>query len=203
MPERVVLGRRLRQAGEQRGLREGDVLDVLVEVRQRGGLDADRVVAVEDAVEVVGEDLVLGVRLLVLDGQVGLLDLPVQRLVVAAERQDLHQLHGDRRGALQSSGTDEIVQGRTGQAHVVDAVVLVEALVFDRDRRLLELVRDLRAGDQGAVLLAGHDPQQVPVAVVDRGVLAERLDVEMRGLLGDLLDLVVEREPGQDHRWRR
>jgi hypothetical protein len=59
------------------------------------------------------------------------------------------------------------------EAVVVDAVVLVEALVLDRDGRVLEHLRDPAARDHGAVGLARDDPEELLVLVVDARVLAE------------------------------
>ena len=55
--QRVVVGRRLRQAREQGGLSERELTRVLREVRLRRGFDAVRVIAVVDGVEVLVEDL--------------------------------------------------------------------------------------------------------------------------------------------------
>ena len=77
---------------------------------------------------------------------------------------------------------------------VIDPVVLIEALVLDRDRRVLDVLRHLGAGEDGPVLVAGDDAEHMSVPVVDRRVLPEGLDVEMRRLARDLLDLGVERE---------
>ncbi len=59
------------------------------------------------------------------------------------------------------------------EAVVVDAVVAVEALVLDRDGRVLQVLRDAPARDHGAVGLAGDDAEEVLVLVVDARVLAE------------------------------
>jgi hypothetical protein len=57
---RRVLGRRGHQAGQQRGLGHGDVLDLLAEVGLGGGGDAVGVVAEEDVVQIDRQDVLLG-----------------------------------------------------------------------------------------------------------------------------------------------
>ena len=66
---RVVLRRRLHQAGDQRRFGHVEVARVLVEVALRGGLDAVALVPVVDLVQVHLQDLVLGELLVQLIGQ--------------------------------------------------------------------------------------------------------------------------------------
>ena len=171
--ERVVRGRRLREARQQRGLGQRDLGDVLVEERQRCRLHARRVLPVEDAVQVAREDLVLRVPLLVLVGEVRLLDLLRERAPGLGVVEVLDQLHRDRAAALVGGAALQVAHRGAGEAVVVDAVVAVEALVLDRDGRVLQDLGDPVAGDDRAVGLAGHDPEEVLVLVVDARVLAE------------------------------
>ena len=151
--DRRVGRRRLRHAGEHRRLAQRQVLHALVEVQPRGRADADRRLAadraVRDRVEVLGQHPVLGVRLLQLARQLGLADLALvavdalARAVLGVEV--AHELHGQRRGALHGLVLGEVLDRGADDALVVDALVLVEALVLDRDGRVLQRVRDLLA----------------------------------------------------------
>ena len=156
--ERVVFRRRLRQAGQQRRLRQRQLPHRLVEEHLRGRLDAVRGLAadgsVRDVVEVVGEDPVLGVHPLQLLGELGLDDLVLEIMVgpqVLGQVDVVDELHGQRRGALQAvPAVDGVLDRRSDDPLVVERSVLVEAAVLDRDRRLLEPARDLRPLDRGA-----------------------------------------------------
>src|SRR5438046_1618990 len=71
--ERIEVGRRLRQPGEQRGLRERQLGGRLGEVGLGGRLDPVGVIAVVDLVLVGVEDLLLRPALAQLDRETGLL----------------------------------------------------------------------------------------------------------------------------------
>ena len=71
----VVVGGGVGQADQSRGLGQGKLVGVLVEINDARGLDAVGAVAVVDGVEVHVENLVFGVHLLHLDGDVGLAHL--------------------------------------------------------------------------------------------------------------------------------
>ena len=64
----VVVRGRGGDASEECSFAEGQFIDRLVEISLSGGLGADVAVGVRDGVEVPGEDLVLGVVTLDLDG---------------------------------------------------------------------------------------------------------------------------------------
>jgi len=82
----------------------------------------------------------------------------------------------------------------------VDAAMLVETLVLDRDDRLLDQRRDVLRGDDQAAL-AAHEPREHPVVVarVDEPVTGDRL-LPRRVERGDLArdgDDEAERERGK------
>ena len=114
----------------------------LVEEDARRRLHADRRLAADgavgDAVQVGGEDVVLAVDFLVVERELGLDDLLPERALVAAQVEVAHQLHRDRRAALQRGAVGDVLDRRAEDAREVDAVVFVEALVLDRHRRVLE-----------------------------------------------------------------
>ena len=169
--ERVVLAGRLRQAREQRGLRQRQLGGGLVEVRPRGGLHADGGLAavgpVGHGVEVARQDPRLagaaGVDVLELLGELRLAHLALEGLLLAAGVQRADQLHRQRRAALQRLAGARVLERRADDALEVDALVLVEALVLDRDRRVLHRLRDLRRADAEAqdVVLDEAQPRAV------------------------------------------
>ncbi len=166
MQARVVERRRLRQAGDQRGLADVELRAVLVEVRLGRRLAAVGDAAVGDHVQVGAEDLVLRPVLGHLDRQPRLLDLALDRLRVG-QVQVPDELLLDRRCALDDVAGLEVVQEGAHDALVVDAAVLVEALVLDVHRRDLEPLRDLRERHRGAVLERRDLGEHLAVPVVD------------------------------------
>ena len=173
--KRVVVGRRLRQSGEQRGLRQRELGGVLAEVRLRCGLDPDGVVAVKDAVEVALHDRRLGVLLLEVTRQIRLGQLDRNAAGLVGVTQVLHQLHRDGRAALPTAARAAHVFDRgTGDAFVVDPPVHKELLVLDRDGRVDQEPGHVVVPDRIAVVLRGDGRQQLAVAIVDAGVLSER-----------------------------
>ena len=133
--ERVVDRRRLRQAREQRGLVERQLACGLGEVRLGRRLDTVRVVAVIDLVEVRGEDALLRPVPAELDGETRLGELPLQRLR-ARQVEVPHELLRDRRAALHDPARANVGDEGARDPDRVDATVLVEAPVLDRDGRL-------------------------------------------------------------------
>ncbi len=141
--ERVVDRRRLRQPGEQRGLGERQVTRVPREVGLRRGLDPVGVVAVVDRVQVLAQDHVLRPASAQLDREARLLDLALERTFVAGVEVG-GELLGDRRAALDHLAGAHVTPEGADDALVVDAAVLVEAAVLDRDRRLRQPRADPR-----------------------------------------------------------
>ena len=172
--DRVVLGRRLRQAGEGGGLDEREVPRPLREVRLRRRLDPVRVAAVEDLVQVAGEDPVLRPLPVELDREAGLLDLALERPLVRHRVEVAHELLRDGRAALDDAPGLDVLHQRPGDALEVDAAVLVEAAVLDRDRRLREPRAHLLERDGLPVALGRDRPEEGVVGGVDERVLADR-----------------------------
>ncbi len=166
---RRVLGGELGQRGQQGRLLKVELGDVLVEVRESGGLHAVGPRAVVHRVEVLGEDLVFGPAVLELPGEHRLAELARVGAFVA-DVGVLHELLGDRGAALDDAAGAEVLDQGAGHALEVDAVVRVEALVLHGHGGLLHDVRDLVAGHEDAVLGAVQLGDHLAVAVVDRGV---------------------------------
>jgi hypothetical protein len=161
---------------------ELEVLGRLVEDDPRGGLHADGGLAAERpvrrVVEVLVEDPPLVVDVLELLGELGLVDLALERALLGdVERAD--QLHGQRRAALDGLAGLDVLDRRADDALGVDAVVVPEALVLDRDRRVLERLRDLLARDRGAQDVGLDEAEALAVGGVDdrRGALVDRLEL--------------------------
>ncbi len=74
----VVIAGRLGQARERGRLVQGELARVLIEIGDARGLDAVGALAVVDGVEIHHQDLIFGVGLLHLDGDIGLADLALE-----------------------------------------------------------------------------------------------------------------------------
>ena len=144
-----------------------DVLQLLAEVDLRRRREAVRALAQVDLVHVELEDLVLGQGLFDLPGQQRFVDLALQGLFAGQEEVARHLLR-DGRGAL-ARAAGQVVQRGAHDADVVDAAMLVEAVVLDRQHRLFHDLRDVLDAHQVAPLLAefadqhvvgGKDPQR-------------------------------------------
>jgi hypothetical protein len=169
---RVVEGGATDRGREEGALGHGQLGHVLVEVRRRRGLDAVGAPTVVDGVEVVLEDLVLGLLAVDLHGEEDLAGLAVQG-AVGGEEVVLHVLLGDRGATLRRGAALDGDPHGAGDARRGDAVVLVERLVLTREDRLLHVIGDLGQRHRHAVALAvGQAPQlRLAVGVVDDGRL--------------------------------
>ena len=143
----------------------------LAEVRLRGGLDPVRALAEVDRVQVLGEDLVLRPLALEVVRQRRLAELLEDRPALLRLERVLDELLGDRRRALHGVAGDDVLDHGAGDAHDVDPAVLVEALVLDRDDRLLHRRRDVRRLDEDPGLVTGERGERPVVAVGDDRVL--------------------------------
>ena len=198
---RVVRRGQLGQAREQRRLRQRQVLRRLGEVRLCSGLDAVRVVAVEDGVEIRRQDLVFGEAILELDREDRLAQLPVEGVLL----DDVNlrdQLLRQRRAALHDVSGHDVLDDGAGNALRVDTPVLVEATVLDRDGALLHPRRDLAAGDRLTILVVGEHTEGGTARVVDLTVGADltRFDGVECGQVVDIPRRAVEQQPSGDRR---
>ncbi len=182
---RVVARRVARDAGEQRRLGPAELVRAVVEVGQRRLLHAVGAVAEVDRVQVGGQDPVLRPALLELPREGRLLQLAADRALALRVRV-LDELLCDRRAAFDDLLVADVLPDRAHDPVDVDAAVLVEALVLDRDDRQLHPVRDLvRADEDSALLAAQHRQHALALAVVDVAVdlaLLQPRRVERRDL---------------------
>ncbi len=130
-----------------------------------GGLDPIGALAEVDRVQVLGEDLVLAPVALEAVGQRRLLELDEEGAGVLGFERVLDELLGDRRAALGGALAEDVFDQGAADALEVDAAVLVEARVLDRDHRVLDVGGDLPGAEQDFVLVAGQGPERDPVGV--------------------------------------
>ena len=186
--DRVVEARVGGDPGEERRLGERQLVRLLVEVDARGHLDAVGAVPEEDGVQVRGQDPVFRPLALELPGERGLLELAADRPVVAVERV-LHELLRDRGASL-----DELLRAHVGpdgapDAADVDAAVLPEPPVLDRDDRVLHPGIDLVGLDEHSALVTAQPGQdglavgRIDEPVLFQGALSDR--AELRNLARD------------------
>src|SRR4051812_42653246 len=130
-------------------------------------LDAVPAVAERNLVQIRFEDLVLGVVLLHLASGGLLVELPAEAAVGAVDEGRVHvpdELLGDGAGAAPFA--EDVVLESTGDADDVDAVVLVEAMILDRDERVRQIRGQRLDRDTGADLLPDLADQR-PIARED------------------------------------
>src|SRR5438067_1012594 len=139
------------------------------EVRLRGGLDAVGVIPVVDGVQVAGENLVLRPAAAELDRETRLPDLALEG-PLAAGVEVAHELLRDRRSALDDLAGADVAPESAGDPDVVDAAVLVEAAVLDRDRGRREPVGHAPEPDGLAIPLGGDRPEQRSIRREDERV---------------------------------
>ncbi len=186
--DRVVRGGVHRDSGEQRRLGEREVARVLVEVHAGGHADSVGAVAEVDRVQVGGEDPVLRPAALELPREGCFLELPADR-PLGLDVRVLDELLCDRRAALDDLLVADVGPHGPEDAAQVDAAVLVEAPVLDRDDRLLHDRRDLVGTEDGAGLVSAQHRQDLTVGGVDVAVLLDAVvgvgRVDRRDIRGD------------------
>ncbi len=172
-----------------------------MEVRLRRGLDAVGAAAEVDRVEVVLEDLVLGLLPVDLDRDEQLLGLPGERPVLA-EEVVLDVLLGDRRATLGRLAALDRHPDRPGDAGRADRRLVVEVVVLGREDRVLHRLGDLVQRHRLPVDLRDAVHLGLAVGVVDDRRLGRRVVVRLRRVderIGDAEPRDAEDEqPGED-----
>ena len=130
---RRVASRALRHREQRRDLDRRQVLRPVPEVRPRRTLDAFDVLAVRRARQVLLEDLALGQPQIELDRAKHVDELVRDRARTRLEQAS--QLHRDRRAARDSARMDHVGPRRAHDRDRIDAVVVPEPLVLERDQR--------------------------------------------------------------------
>ena len=180
---------RLDEAGEHRRFGEGDVAGGLAVIALRRRLDAVGAGAEIDAVEIELEDLVLGVFALEPERQDRLLDLARGGALLGQE-EVLGELLGQRRAALGDAARGQVAEDSARDADRIDAEMVVEAPVLDRDEGLGQIGRQLLDVDRAAAGLAavgeeravGGEDGDVRRALRHRELVDRR---QLRGVIGD------------------
>ena len=192
----VIVGRRLRQPGQHRRLRQRQVFGRFAEIGLGRGLDAVGQVAVVELVQVDLQDGLPGIAPRHFRGQNRLLDLPRDRFLGRQEG-ELDELLGDGAAARprEAALLDRVVDGAQ-QADRIHAGMLPEVRIFGRDRRINQVLRKLTQRHRRAPAVVGvaHLAQHIAVAVIDQ-----------RGgeLAGPRLKLIGQREAARHARHSR
>ena len=163
------------QSHEYGGLVDVQLGGRLVEEGLRGGLDAEGIAAEVDGVEVHGENLLLGVVVLQLDGHDPLTELgedgATAGVGLAHLVEVLGQLLGDGGAAAGGAmASDDSLEEHAEETACVDAGVAVETGVLGGDEGIDEVGGKLVVGDVGAVLEA-YVAQHLAVVADDLGGL--------------------------------
>jgi hypothetical protein len=199
----VELGRRLRDRGDDGMLRKAELVELLPEVAERGGLDPVQVVAVEVVVQVGRDDGLLAFVAGELLGQPDRLDdlpelavvrRPLERPI--GQQPLANELLGDRGCATRPAG--DRVEAGGDDAHRVEARVRPELLVLDGGRRVEHLVGDRVERDDLALQGAEAGQLDLPGAVVDDRRLVEIEIREDRLGVGQALGVLVVHADGED-----
>ena len=169
-------------ADEEGGLVFVEITGGNAEVGAGGFFEAVGTGAEVDAVEVVGEDLVLRVAGLDAVGEGDFEELAVDGFLaefIGVAR----ELHGEGGGSLGELAIEEVAEGGTGKAAYVDAAVVAEVGIFTGVEGLLEEVGDVFVRDEASVFAVdGVDLR--PVAIQEDGA---------GGHGGDFFQIVVGR----------
>ena len=164
----IVVRGRLRDAREQRGFRQRQLVGRLREVAARSGLDAVGAGAVVNRVEVHVQDVVFGMALLDFRGDEHLAGFALQRDIVHLAGEDgvAHELLGDG-GCAFDATAGQVVGERAHDAVVIDAAMLVEAGVLGGDGGLDQAFADLIEVDRFAILQLEAREHRGAVGCVD------------------------------------
>ena len=192
------IARPLRQPGQHGGLRQVEVLGGFSEIAARRHLDPPGAAPQIDRVEIKLEDLVLAQHALDPRGQHDLAHLALVADVVA-DQEVLDHLLGDGGGALRPPGLAHIGDRGADQAALVDAGVLVEALVLGGHECLLHRHRNFGERHRDAALVGiEHLPEAAALAVQHDGRAGQLEALEPRrvGQVGQRLVIEVDHGAG-------
>ena len=200
--DRIVARRRARQAGDQRGLGQRQVADLLVEVHLRRGPDAVGALAEKDPVEVQGEDLLLGEAALDAQRREHLLQLAPHG-PLGGEHRIASELHRDGPTALAHAAGGHVARHGAQQSLPVDPRVLEEPVVFRREERVDDHLGNLLVGHRDAALLADLRDQLAVARVHRQGQLAAHVAQGLRVRKLGLEKLVGAGEPQRQEHGQR
>ncbi len=186
------IGRPLGHGREQRALGDGQRFGRLAEIAVGGDLDAPCAAAEKDAVEIELEDVILGEGGLEPRRDDHLANLAVVGDVFA-DQQVLDHLLGDGRTARRPARVRQIADEGANEPVLVDALVLVEALVLGGDEGVAHVLRNLRERDPDTTLVLLEHLGERLVLTVEHDARAGKLVVLELGVVGQVRHrLVVE-----------
>ena len=180
--------RRLRNSGQHRGFRQGELARVLGEIVPRRFLDAVAPTAKVHMVEIEVQDLVLGELVLQAPRQDELPHLSCQGAFGGQEHQ-LDHLLGDGAAALRGSTGDDVSADRPQDTAVVEALVLVEVRILGSEDGENHVPGDLRHWNHGPtlgeyladdLLMTVIDPRGLRGLVVPQGADGWKVAAEVR-----------------------
>ena len=210
MEVRIVEAGAVHEAGQQGSLRQREVLGRGVEEVTGRGFNAVGIPGEEHDVQVPLKDLVLGEPLLQFDGELHLANLvghallPVEDNLIAPVRRDEGFIEhvGDvllrQCGGALPSAAGQVGHQRPENPLGVDAGVLVEAAVLDRDDRVLDVRGHLVEPDLHAVFREeGGD--RFPVGAEHPGRLRRRINGQFRREAVEQFDRIADGDAGRGH----
>ncbi len=165
-PRRERRGR-ANQSGDQRGFRQRQVLRRLPEQILRHRLHAVDAGAQINAVQVQLEDLRFRELRLEQQRDAGLFRLAAVR-PYARQEQRACELLRERAAAFHAFARSNVPNNRAGKADRIDARMVVEAAIFDRDHRVLHERRNLR--ERHVVALLVQPEPRLSVGAVKNGI---------------------------------
>ena len=174
----VVSTRRARQARDERGFRKCELGDRFAEVAARGGFNAVGALAEIDRIEVSLEDLAFRERVFDFPSDAHFSELAAKRLLGDREQLGIRracELHGNRRETLGGAMQKDVLEHRPADAHIVDAVMLVEPSVLSRENGGAERLGNLFERERPAIFVEKArdlDPVAVRHDRGSRGFLA-------------------------------
>ncbi|MNI16380.1 hypothetical protein D3C73_697120 [compost metagenome] len=191
---RIARGR-LQKTRQQGGFADRQLVGALVEIALRGGFDAIGAGAEIDAVQVEGEDLLLGELHFQPHGQHQLLNLALH-VLIGRQEQVLGQLLGDGRAALDHAPGLQVRGHGAAHADRVETGVVVEAAVLDGHEGGRDVVGQGVQIDGRRHLGAAHRDQGAgAVQVGDRGLA---IDLIQTGGVGQVAREDGEEDDGED-----
>ena len=170
--------RRARQPGDERALREVQLLRRPAEQMPRHRLDAVDAGAQIDAIEVELEDLLLGQLAVDHQREHRLANLAAVGLLVREEERP-RQLLRQRAAALDRARRAEVADDGAAERDGIDAGMRVEAVILDRDERVLQVLGNLAERHVAAVLV---HPEPAPAVGGEKPRVADAARQPVHGV---------------------
>ena len=164
---RIII-RALWDAGKHRTFVERQILHIFPEIGLCRCLYTIGALPEINLVQVKLQYLLLGILALQLQCQKDLLHLALHGAVLR-QIGILRKLLRNRGTALRDLVLAEVCPDGTKDAAGIDARVLIEAVIFDCDEGILQILRDLRNLHRHAVLCRMHIRNLIPIDVIDMG----------------------------------